>query len=100
MMASQWTSFYKKDQEVSALPVLARFEPSQYKTVPMPSGDQTHVAIHGLVQDFDIDLVTGEIQVLHVLIDSLSFHGKTVGSASTVLSGNGQFCLMSHIRRF
>jgi hypothetical protein len=90
--ASQFTTFYRKNNEVAALPILAHFDSSRYKgTKPMPSIDQTQVAIQGYIVDFDLDANTGRIALFHVSVINITFLGRAGSFAAPASTSSKRF---------
>ena len=80
--ANQYTSFYKAQRHMSSIRVRAHFDDSKYKkNKPMPSKN-TYVCVEGFVVQFDTDPTTGHANLIHIIVDNVSFLGRAATPAS------------------
>ena len=83
--ASQYTSQYKTNRNLSVLPVQAHFNSSKYRTKKLIPSNNTYVSIEGFLEDVETDSI-GRANKFHVSVDNINFLGRATLSPSG--SGN------------
>ena len=93
--AAQYTSALKSDRENSVLPVhvLIRDSPKYKNGKPVPSNNNTYVAVTGFISRFDV-----ETERLIVDLDSVTFLGRPTIPAESKSPVKIFFALLTFIR--
>ena len=78
MNVTQYTYFYKTQQNLSTLPIHAHFDETRYKNKkPIPTNN-TYVAVEGFLNNVEVDPNSGTPTNFHISVDNISFLGKAV----------------------
>ena len=76
--ATQYTSFYKTQHNLSTLPIRAHFDKTRYKNKKPIPANNTYVAVEGFLNNVKVDSNSGTPTIFHINVDNISFLGKTV----------------------